>query len=119
WPQEDSMEIGRRLFLSSFVVTLAGARVLFAGRQRGAPPLEIPDASHSGRSRDDASPLPPPDPKRQLKENQKNMRRDADLLLELSTDLKDEAYKTEQTEVLSLSLIHKAEEVEKLAHHMK
>ena len=114
------METGRRSFLSSFVVTLAGAQVLIAGRQRGAPPFEVPDASRSGRSPDDVPPpLPPPDPKRQLKENQKTLRRDADHLLELAQDLKDEAYNTEQTGVLSLSLIHKAEEVEKLAHQMK
>jgi hypothetical protein len=33
--------------------------------------------------------------------------------------LKDEAYKTEQTDVLSLSLVHRAEEVEKLAKQIK
>ena len=82
---------------------------------------QIPDASNSsGRPRrDDLPGSAGPDPKVILKESQKNLRRDADRLLQLAKELKDEAYKTEQTEVLSLSLVHKAEEVEKLARQIK
>jgi hypothetical protein len=40
-------------------------------------------------------------------------------LVQLARELKDEADKTEQTDVLSLSLVHKAEEVEKLARQIK
>jgi len=39
--------------------------------------------------------------------------------LQLAQELKGEADKTEQTSVLSLSLVHKAEEVEKLAKQIK
>jgi hypothetical protein len=39
-------------------------------------------------------------------------------LLQLAQELKDEADKTEQTDVLSLSLIHRAEEIEKLARQI-
>ena len=116
------MKTGRRSFLSSFVVTLAGVKALFAGPQRQTPPSrfpQIPDASSSGRPQDNISLPPPPDPKEQLKVNQKNLRKDVDHLLQLAKELKEEADKTEQTEVLSLSLVHKAEEVEKLAHHIK
>jgi DNA-binding MltR family transcriptional regulator len=67
----------------------------------------------------DGPTLPVPDPRAQLKENQKNLRQDADHLLQLAKELKDEAEKTEQTDVLSLSLVKKAEEVEKLARHIK
>jgi sugar-specific transcriptional regulator TrmB len=63
--------------------------------------------------------IPPRDPKEQLKENQKNLRHDADQLLELAQQLKAEADKTEQTEVLSMPLVRKAEEVEKLARKVK
>ena len=118
------MKTGRRLFLSSFspsiVIVLAAARSLFAKPQRRGPPSasQIPDASDSGRP-GEAPSLAPPDPKVQLKENQKNLRRDADHLLQLAKDLKDEADKTEQTDVLSLSLVKKAEEVEKLARQIK
>lgn len=119
------MKAGRRYFLSNLAVALAGTKALWAAGQQqlpsaGASP-QVPDASsRSGRPRSDDMPAPPaPDPKILLKESQKNLRRDADHLLELANELKDEAYKTEQTAVLSLSLIHKAEEVEKLAKQIK
>ena len=118
------MKTGRRYFLSNFAVILAGARTLWAAgqQQRMPPPLpsQFPDASRgSDRSRDEIPPPPIADPKVQLKESQKNLRRDADHLLQLANELKEEAYKTEQTDVLSLSLIHRAEEVEKLAKQIK
>jgi len=120
------MKTGRRLFLSSFspsvVIALAMAKSLFAKPQRREPPSnypQIPDASNSGRPNEETPSLPPPDPKVQLKENQKNLRQDADRLLQLAKDLKEDADKTEQTDVLSLSLLKKAEEVEKLARHIK
>lgn len=118
------MNAGRRFFLSNFAVMVAGTRTLWAGVQGGMPPDSmptIPDASsRSNRPRPDDMPLPPAaDPRAQLKESQKNLRRDADRLFDLAKDLKDEAYKTEQTDVLSLSLVHKAEDIEKLAHQIK
>ena len=117
------METGRRYLLSNFAVILAGATSLWAGGQQQLPPplpSQFPDASRgSGRSRDDIPAPPMADPKVQLKESQKNLRRNADHLLQLANELKDEAYKTEQTDVLSLSLFHKAEEVEKLAKQIK
>ena len=117
------MENGRRYFLSQAAVFLAAAKMQFAGNQRQMPPIpstQMPDASNrSGRRPDDLPTPPMADPKQQLKESQKNLRRDADRLLELANELKDEAYKTEQTDVLSLSLVHRAEEVEKLAKQIK
>jgi hypothetical protein len=117
------MENGRRHFLSNFAVFLAGAKTLLAGGQQQLPPplpSQFPDASRgSGRSREDLPKPPIADPRVQLKESQKNLRHDADRLLELAAELKDEAYKTEQTDVLSLSLVHKAEDVEKLAKQIK
>jgi len=101
------METGRRFFLSSFAVALAGGRGIVRGTQRQPPPNlpQVPDASDSGGRPDDIPAAAPPDPKVQLRENQKNLRRDADQLLQLAKDLKDEAEKTEQTDVLSLSLV--------------
>ena|SRR5438270_7985464 len=114
------METGRRSFFSSLVVTLIGVKALFPAPQRQPPPSripQVPDASGSAAPPD--MPVPRRDPQDQLRENQKNLRRDADHLLQLAQELKDEADKTEQTSVLSLSLVHKAEEVEKLARQIK
>jgi hypothetical protein len=116
------METGRRLFLSSIVFTLDAVKGLFAGRQRQGPVHrvpQIPDASVPDGPLSEEPPAPRRDPQELLKENQKNLRRNADRLLQLAQELKDEADKTEQTNVLSLSLVHKAEEVEKLAKQIK
>ncbi len=117
------MKTGRRFFLSSMTAALAGTRALLAGNQ-GQPPdnpshiPHIPDASGSNGA--DDVPLPPrADPKVQLKEDQKALRRDVDHLVQLVKDLKDESDKTPETDVLSLSLVKKADEIEKLAHQIK
>jgi hypothetical protein len=113
------METGRRSFLSSVVVAWVGVKGQFAPqtRQGPIPRGQIPDAS--GSAAPPGMPVPRRDPQEELRENQKNLRRDADHLLHLAQELKEEADKTEQTDVLSISLVHKAEEVEKLAKHIK
>jgi cytochrome P450 len=120
-PQENSMKTGRRFFLSGIAATLAGTRALLAGGQRheSRPPItQIPDASSSNGT--DNTPLPPgADPKTHLKEDQKALRRDVDRLVQLTKDLKDESDKTPETDVLSLSLVKKAEDIEKLARQIR
>ena len=119
------MKTGRRFFLSGIAATMAGTRALLAGgqgqgqRRDGTPRnSQIPDASNSGSA--DDFPLPPrADPKTLLKEDQKTLRRDVDRLVQMAKDLKDESDKTPDTDVLSLSLVKKAEEIEKLAHQIK
>jgi hypothetical protein len=116
------MNTERRFFLSGLAAVLAVARPVLAGAQRQGPPSRIPhiaDPLDPAGQPENAPTLPAPNPRAQLKENQKNLRKDADQLLELAKELKDEAEKTEQTDVLSLTLMKKAEEVEKLARHIK
>ena len=117
------MKTGRRFFVSGIAVTLAGTRALLAGGQgqrRESPSHipQIPDASGSTGT-DDISLPPRADPKVQLKEGQKELRRDVDHLLQLAKDLKDESDKTPETDVLSLSLVKKAEDIEKLARQIR
>lgn len=116
------MKTGRRFFLSGFAAILAGMRPLLAANQgqRHDPPRipQFPDASGSNGTED--TPLPPrADPKVQLKEDQKALRRDVDRLLQLTKDLKEESDKTPETDILSLSLVKKAEDIEKLARQIK
>lgn len=80
---------------------------------------QIPDASTPSGQPSDVVLPPRADPKVQLKEDQKTLRRDVDHLLQLAKDLKEEADKTQETDVLSLSLVRKAEEIEKLARQIK
>jgi hypothetical protein len=56
--------------------------------------------------------------KRANEERQAQLKRDTDKLLQLSTELKQYVDKTNEN-VLSLDVIKKAEEIEKLAHNVK
>jgi cytochrome P450 len=117
------MKIGRRFFLSGFAAILTGTKVLPAGDQGQRPnnPSHVPqfpDASNSNGTED--TPLPPrADPKVQVKEDQKALRRDVDRLVQLTKDLKEESDKTPETDILSLTLVKKAEDIEKLARQIK
>lgn len=117
------MKTGRRSFLSCVAATLAGTQALLAGEQgqrhdNSARIPQIPDASSSGG--EDDVPLPPrADPRTQLKEDQKALRRDVDRLLQLAKELKDESDKTPESDVLSLTLVKKVDDIEKLAHQIK
>jgi len=121
--RENWMNSGRRFFLSGIAAALAGMRAFVTraqGQRREGPPHlpQIPDASDSNGT--DEVPLPPrSDPKMQLKENQKALRHDVDRLVQLAKDLKDESDKTPETDVLSLSMVKKAEDIEKLARQIK
>ena len=114
------MKTGRRVFLAGIAAALAGTHVLLAGgkMQRRQTPSRAPDAS--GSTGADESPFPPSrDPKWQLKESQKILRRDVDRLLQMAQDLKNESDKTPETDVLSLSLVKKVEDIEKLARQIR
>jgi hypothetical protein len=122
-PLENPKKTGRRSFLSSIAATLAATSALLAADQgqRHEPTSnipQIPDAS--GSTGEDNTPLPPAaGPKARLKEDQKALRHDVERLLELVKDLKDESDKTPETDVLSLSLVKKAEDIEKLARQIR
>lgn len=113
------MNTERRRFITGMAVAFAGTPALLAAGQGRRPDNshipQIPDAAGP-----DDVPLPPrADPKVQLKEDQKELRRDVDRLLQMVKDLKDESDKTPETDVLSLSLVKKAEDIEKLAHQIR
>jgi hypothetical protein len=120
--EEIPMKTGRRLFLSGIVAALAGCAELSAAAQRhgnpGPPITQIPDASGS---RGGTEPVQPPlaDPKVQLKEGQKLLRHDVDRLLQMVKELKTESDNTPETQVLSLSLVKKTEDIEKLARQIR
>lgn len=116
------MDRGRRNFLSAAVPAavcagIALARTPFA--QQGRPPdnpPKLPGPSTVGIPKED---LPVIDSKRLLKENQKQIQEDVQQLLKLAQELKDQVGDTDSAAVLSLPLIHKAEEIEKLARQIK
>ena len=78
------------------------------GRQQGREPSTLPDAD-----------LTKIDKKAVLKDNQKQIQQDVQKLYTLASELKDEVSKTDSTTVLSLAMVRKAEEIEKLAKQIK
>ena len=115
------MTIGRRSAVSSLALTLIGVRALLAGQIDQSPSQHKSPRLPPGIVPPELIPVPKADPRQalQLQENVKNLRRDVDQLVQLAQDLKAEADKTIQTGALSVPLIHKADEVEKLAKQIK
>src|ERR1700733_15796247 len=118
------MKTGRRFFLSGVTAILAGIRpLLVSGQaQRHEIPSPIPQNPQipgAGSTGTEDYPMPPrSNPKTMLKEDQKALRKDVDHLLQEAKELKEETDKTPETDVLSLSLVKKAEGIEKLAHQI-
>jgi len=105
--------------LAGFIVTCAAsgfAASLTAQQQQG--PV-IPQERKPGEEPGAENPNLPSSEKRLLEENEKEIKKKVERLYELATELKAEADKTDSSRVLSLNLMKKAEEVEKLAREIK
>jgi hypothetical protein len=115
------VDIPKRNFLATLSAALVAllAAVRFAGAQQAqSPPLPGQDASsHQPPAGPELPALA--DPKEMLKEHQKKIRDDVEKLYDLAGDLKDEVEKTQTEHVLSLPMIQKAEQIEKLAKQIK
>jgi hypothetical protein len=83
---------------------------------------EVPQESGaSRRTRDEVEP-PVPEAatkKAQLEQRQKDIKKDIEKLFDLATQLKAEVEKTDATTTLSLAMVRRAEEIEKLARSIK
>jgi hypothetical protein len=94
----------------------ASSRAVSAQNPVPQPPLPRrgPD------DKDDNTSSPPPGAKKAvLEQNQKDIKKDVEKLYELASELKTEVDKTDATAVLSLAMVKKAEEIEKLAKQIK
>jgi hypothetical protein len=124
----DDMRILRVAMIGMVLVT-AGSVRLSRGQmlpQQPMPPLGRQTPGMPQRpgidSSDDANPLDPHRAEQQEKmrnnDRQKRLVADTDKLLELATDLKQQVDKTNK-DTMSVDVIKKAEEIEKLAHSVK
>jgi hypothetical protein len=80
---------------------------------RPAPPDPSKDADAPAGSPEKSS------TKMVLEANEKDIKKNIEKLFQLATDLKAEVEKTDSSQVLSLAMVKKAEEIEKLAHVIK
>ena len=113
------MQQSRRMILRTAVA--AGATLAFSctsNRAQTSPARSKPPV----RPEDDDPNLNPnlksPN-KVLLEENQKDIKKNIEKLFELASQLKEQVEKTDATAVLSLSMVKKAEEIEKLARQIK
>jgi hypothetical protein len=123
------METKRRIFLATIVpAALAvplGATLFRGSIQQSHPPLIPPDPTNPRPSPlsapDDPfhTDAPKIDPKVVLTHNQLEIREDTQKLFALASALKEQVNKTDSATVLSLPLVQKAEEIEKLANQIK
>jgi hypothetical protein len=107
----------RRRFLFGLVTTgtMLGRVVGSATRQNPTSPRpQIP-----GQAPVVESPNAPSPEKRALDENERDIKKKVEKLYELAAELKAEVDKTDSSKVLSLNLLKKAEEIEKLAREIK
>ena len=110
----------RRLLLMSLLL-LPG---MVAGRQdfpAQDPPRgrRRPDGSEDPSTNPNSANPPGASSKVLLEERQKNIKKDVEKLYALAAQLKTEVEKTDSTTVLSLAMVKKAEEIEKLAKQIK
>jgi len=78
-----------------------------------------PDGSDDPANGPNPLTLPGASSKAILEERQKNIKKDVAKLYDLAAQLKTEVEKTDSTTVLSLAMLKKAEEIEKLAKQIK
>jgi nucleotide-binding universal stress UspA family protein len=86
-----------------------------SAKQTGRPSPPDPTADA-----DEPSPTTAKSPSKiMLEANEKDIKKSIEKLYQLATDLKAEVDKTDSSKVLSLAMVKKAEEIEKLAHDIK
>ena len=113
------MQESRRSLLRTIAGVVAGFS-LAVSVARGQDPF--PKPSSSTRPGED-EPLPNSNAKSptkvRLEENQKDIKKDIEKLFDLASQLKQQIEKTDATAVLSLAMVKKAEEIERLARQIK
>jgi hypothetical protein len=116
----------RQVFLLFFLLLIAiGSGISQGGDSTGTPGGGSDSGSADPQFRQRRNEIDPLEKqmerdraKKLNKDRQAAIKRDTDKLLALATELKDYVDKSNEN-VLSLDVVKKAEEIEKLAHHVK
>ncbi len=106
----------RRMFLMNFAMVGASTSVLTF---LSDPQVPGSRPQNPQQQKDDDANMPKPDPKMMLAANEKEIKKNVEKLYELASELKTEVEKTDSVKVLSLSMLKKAEEIERLAKEIK
>ena len=92
---------------------------ILAGTVAAQAPASVPKRHPSSRDGDDDPNAPKVDTKAILEANQKDIKKNVERLFQLASELKTEVEKTDSVQVLSLALLKKTEEIEKLAKDIR
>jgi len=106
----------------SLLRVMAGAAIfsIAASASLGQDPFpKAPTPLHPGEDEPPANPNAKSPTKVRLEENQKDIKKDIEKLFDLASQLKQQVEKTDATAVLSLAMVKKAEEIERLARQIK
>jgi hypothetical protein len=104
------------IFAASFVLLQAAP----AGVAQNPPRLPQPPIDdQSGKEDEDQAGRLKTASKVALQENDKSIKKSVERLFQLASELKAEVDKTDSAQVLSLAMVKKAEEIEKLAKDIK
>jgi hypothetical protein len=107
----------RRTFLGGLLT--AGLATRFTSQSIQGQNPKLPQDQKTAPDATPENPLAPSAEKRLLEENEKDIKKKVEKLYDLATELKAEVDKTDSSKVLSLNLVRKAEEIEKLARDIK
>ena len=110
------MKESRRRFVTTVCAAAVPLSILAASLIAPAPVVR---SQHDPDVKDDGPTPLKPDPKLVLEENQKNIKKDVEKLYELAGELKAEVEKTDNVQVLSLAMLKKTEDIEKLAKEIR
>ena len=100
----------------------AAAFVLLGADARSAaqnPPRPTGNEPAAPGSKDDVEPKLTPPTKAILEANEKDIKKNVEKLFQLASELKAEVDKTDSVQVLSLAMLRKTEEIEKLAKDIR
>jgi peptidoglycan hydrolase CwlO-like protein len=107
----------RTVFVAGLVL-LACALGPLGVSSNGQNPVAPAQEPRPGQEPPSEGPRPNTD-KKILEENDKDIKKKVERLYELASELKEQVDKTDSSKVLSLNLMKKAEEIEKLARDIK
>lgn len=124
--EELRTSIGRRHWLGRCMELLGGSAaglltIGLGGLAAGQNPTHRTGSEPAAPdSKDDEDPKPlTPAGKLALQANDKDIKKSVEKLFQLASELKAEVDKTDSAQVLSLPMVRKAEEIEKLAKEIK
>jgi len=114
---EPAMSESRRRFLTLFLISSVPIAAIQSSIRAQARPKQNPP--RPGPQKEENGEEPKFDSKAMLEANQKNIKKSIERLYQLASELKAEVEKTDSVKVLSVAMLKKAEDIEKLAKEIR